>query len=369
MDLEFIPVANPRLQYLSYKKEIDASIQKVLSGGRYIQGENVREFENQFAKFLGLNHCIGVNSGTDAISIALRALEIGQGDEVITVSHTAVATVAAIEIVGAIPVLVDVDPISRCMDPKKIQSLITEKTKAIIPVHLYGQPADLNGILSIARKFGLRVVEDCAQAHGAQIGEKKVGTFGDVSCFSFYPTKNLGALGDGGIVATNSEELADRIRKVREYGWKDRYISQIPGVNSRLDELQAAILLVKLPHLIADNQKRRNLAEQYCRELESSPFGLPEKIEGTTSVMHLFVIEHERRDALIKYLEGFGIGSGIHYPQAVHQQPAYIGRFKGRESLPQTERLVQRIISLPIYPELQEDQVHRVCQKLLEWRG
>jgi dTDP-4-amino-4,6-dideoxygalactose transaminase len=367
MDQDYIPVANPRLQYLAHKKEIEDAIQQVLSGGRYILGEAVRNFEQKFAAYLGIHQCIGVGNGTDAISIAIRALGIGRGDEVITVSHTAVATVAAIELAGAIPVLADIDPVNRCLDPNQISGLICERTKAILPVHLYGQPADMDTILSVAHQYNLRVIEDCAQAHGAAINEKKVGTFGDIACFSFYPTKNLGAIGDGGAIATNSDEIAERVRWLREYGWKDRYISQFPGVNSRLDEIQAAILLVKLNHLETDNLKRMKLAQQYIQELNECSFKLPQLRNDITHAMHLFVLEHDRRDELKEYLDAAGIGTAIHYPRAVHQQPAYLGRLKGADNLPVTEKIVPSHLSLPMYPELEPGQVVRICQVMRDW--
>ncbi len=367
MDQEFIPVANPRQQYLSHKKEIEDAIQQVLSGGRYILGEAVRNFERNFAAYLGVNHCIGVGNGTDAISIAIRSLGIGKGDEVITVSLTAVATVAAIEMAGAVPVLADINPNDRTIDPSCIISLINERTKAILPVHLYGQPADMETIVSIAKKFQLHVIEDCAQAHGAAINGKKVGSFGDIACFSFYPTKNLGAIGDGGAIATNSEELARQVQYLREYGWKERYISEFPGVNSRLDELQAAILSVKLAHLEADNLKRMELARQYIQALDGCSFKLPLIKSNSTHAMHLFVIEHDNREVLKKYLEAEQIGTAIHYPQAVHQQPAYLGRLKGAADLPITEKIVPRLLSLPMYPELHTEQVARICQVLRGW--
>ena len=369
MDQEYIPVANPRLQYLAHKKEIEDAIQQVLSGGRYILGEAVGNFERNFAAYLGVKHCIGVGNGTDAISIAIRALGIGKGDEVITVSLTAVASVAAIEMAGAVPVLADINPTDRTIDPSCITSLINERTKAILPVHLYGQPADMETIVSIAKKYQLLVIEDCAQAHGAAINGKKVGSFGDIACFSFYPTKNLGAIGDGGAIATNSEALANQARWLREYGWKVRYISEFPGVNSRLDELQAAILSVKLAHLEADNLKRIELARQYIQALDGCSFKLPMIENKSTHAMHLFVIEHHKRDELRKYLEAEQIGTAIHYPQAVHQQPAYLGRLKGADNLPTTEKIVPRLLSLPIYPELQPDQVARICQVLYEWHN
>lgn len=367
MDASFIAFASPLAQYHSHQAEIRKALDEALDGGQYILGKTVHAFEESFADYLGLKHCVGVNSGTDALVLALKALGIGAGDEVITVSHTAVATVAAIELAGATPVLADIDPLSRCIDPTCIPALISEKTKAILPVHLYGQPADMHAIMQIAREHGLLVIEDCAQAHGALIDGKKVGTFGDVACFSFYPTKNLGAIGDGGAVATNSDEVADRLRWLREYGWKERYISHMAGVNSRLDELQAAILSVKLKYLNEDNAKRIALAQQYFDELAGTEIGLPLKIAGTQSVYHLFVIEHALRDALKVHLFEAGVGTGIHYPQAIHQQPAYQRKLRGWDRLPVTEQLVVRILSLPMYPELQPEQVSRVCDEIKKW--
>lgn len=376
MDPSFIPFASPLAQYQSHQAEIQQALNKALDGGQYILGSTVRAFEEAFADYLGLKHCVGVNSGTDALILALKAFGIGAGDEVITVSLSAVATVAAIELAGATPVLADIDPHSRCIDPTCIPALISEKTKAIIPVHLYGQPADMPAIIRIAREHNLLVIEDCAQAHGALIDGKKVGTFGDAACFSFYPTKNLGAIGDGGAVAANSDEIANNLRWLREYGWKERYISHMAGTNSRLDELQAAILGVKLRYLDQDNGKRMVLAEQYRSELAGTEIILPARIERTQSVYHLFVIEHAfppketgtmLRDALKQHLFLAGVGTGIHYPQAIHQQPAYYQRLKGWDKLPVTEQLVGRILSLPMYPELQPEQVHKVCDEIKKW--
>lgn len=364
---DFIPIANPRQQYLKHKEEIDRAVASVLDGGSYILGSATRVFEEAFAGYIGVKHCVGVNSGTDALILALRACGVQTGDEVITVSHTAVATVAAIEAAGGQAVLADIDPQRRCIEPNVLESLITPKTKVILPVHLYGQPADMERILTLARAYGLKVIEDCAQAHGAAINGKKVGSFGDIACFSFYPTKNLGAIGDGGAVVTNSDELAEKVRGLREYGWKERYISHFAGVNSRLDEVQAAILMVKLRYLDADNMCRMQHASQYIQALAGSGLTLPVKIDGTSHAMHLFVIEHEKRSAMQTYLQEVGIGTAIHYPLAVHQQPAYLERLQGCHSLPQTEKLVPRILSLPMYPELTEQQVASVCQRLQEW--
>lgn len=363
----FIPVANPKAQFESHEKEILDGIRKVLSSGWYILGDEVRNFEKEFANFLGVQFCIGVANGTDAIALALKAVRVSSGDEVITVSHSAVATTAAIEQIGAIPVFADIESKTRCIDPMNIEPLISEKTKAIVPVHIYGQPASMKKILNIARQRNLKVVEDCAQAHGAEIQGRKVGTFGDAAAFSFYPTKNLGALGDGGAVVTNSPEIADHVRWIREYGWKERYISSIQGVNSRLDELQAAILRVKLAHLSINNARRRQIAERYSSSTDGIRIIPPVKIDGTLHAMHLFVIECEERDALQRFLESEGIGTAKHYPMAIHQQPAYMGRIRCCDSLPCTESLYRHILSLPMYPELTDDQIERICLALKKW--
>ncbi|HOH91986.1 MAG TPA: DegT/DnrJ/EryC1/StrS family aminotransferase [Anaerolineaceae bacterium] len=364
MNAKRIPVSDPHASYLSYKNEIDAAIHKVLDSGWYILGEVTREFESNFADYIGVKHCVGVNSGTDAISLALRALDIGAGDEVITVSLTAVATVAAIDLVGATPVLCDIDPDTRYMDASKVQGLISEKTKAILPVHLYGHPADLPALQAIAKKHNLFLIEDCAQAHGAQIDGKMIGSFGDLACFSFYPTKNLGAFGDGGAVCTNNDALADRLRWLREYGWKERYISYYKGMNTRLDEMQAAILNVKLKHLEHDTQKRIAIAQTYQHALAGLDLKLPSTKPGYRHVYHLYVVEANHREGLQTYLRDNGIATAIHYPQAVHQQPAYSQKIKGFHDLPVTNSLVPKILSLPMYPELSEDKQEHVIEMI-----
>ncbi len=364
MNKDFIPVANPKEQFKSYEKKIIDKIMKVLSKGVYILGEEVEYFEKEFAEFHGVKFCIGVANGTDAIAIALKATGILPGDEVITVSHSAVATVSAIEQIGAIPVFADIDLKTRCIDPGQISPLISEKTKAIIPVHIYGQPAPVEEICSIARKHRLKVIEDCAQAHGAEIDGKKVGTFGDAGAFSFYPTKNLGAIGDGGAIVTNSSDIAENARNIRQYGWEKRYISSVPGINSRLDEIQAAILRVKLPYLLKDNERRRTIAGYYKKFINNDKISLPSDIPGTVHSMHLFVIECDNRDELQKYLMKENIGTAIHYPMAIHQQPAYAGRIRGSNKLSNTETLYRKILTLPIYPELSEEQIVRVCNVL-----
>lgn len=353
---------NPRAQYLAHKSEIDNALLRVLDKGWYILGEEVKAFEAEFASYIGVAHGIGVGSGTEALHLALAACGIGPGDEVITVSHTAVATVAAIELAGAIPVLVDIEPDFYTINPCKLATAITARTKAIITVHLYGQAADLEPILELARKHRLRVIEDCAQAHGATYKGQRVGSYGDMACFSFYPTKNLGALGDGGMVVTDQPELADRARLLREYGWAERYVSHIPGWNSRLDELQAAILRVKLRSLDQDNAARAHIATKYRDGLSGSGLILPFVREEATHVYHLYVVRASRRDALRQHLKDKGIAALVHYPVPVHLQPAYKGRLAGSDNLSETERAAHDVLSLPIYPELNETDVQTVIE-------
>lgn len=367
MGNNFIPVANPLAQFNAHETEIRNAMERVVKSGRFILGTEVDGFEEEFASFLGARFAIGVASGTDALLLALKAVGVCSGDEVITVSHSAVATVAAIELAGAVPVFADIDYSTRCIDPVKIPSLVSDRTKAVLPVHIYGQPAPMPEIIAIAQRFGLKVIEDCAQAHGAEIYGSKVGTFGDASAFSFYPTKNLGALGDGGAVVTNSPELAAKVRNLREYGWKERYISDFAGGNSRLDELQAAILRAKLPYLSADNAKRRNIAARYAAVVKDTELCAPSEITDTLHAMHLFVVESGERDALHRFLLESGIGSAIHYPLAIHRQPAYRGKIRGWEDLKVTDELYRRILTLPLYPEMTDGDVDMVCKTLGRW--
>ena len=357
----FIPIANPRQQYLKHKEEIDRAVASVLDGGSYILGSATRAFEEAFAGYIGVKHCVGVNSGTDALILALRACGVQTGDEVITVSHTAVATVAAIEAAGGLAVLADIDTQRRCIEPNVLESLITPKTKVILPVHLYGQPADMERILTLARAYGLKVIEDCAQAHGAAINGKKVGSFGDIACFSFYPTKNLGAYGDAGAVVTQHKEVADLVRKLRNYGEAQRYTHTMRGYNSRLDELQAAILRVKLGYLEAWNEARRERASWYREGLADAPVALPEEARWARPVYHLFVVRSPERDALQQHLRECGVGTLIHYPVPIHLQPAYEDLGYGKGTFPVAEKACSEVLSLPMYPELSREMVNRVC--------
>jgi len=351
---------NPAAQYRAHQAEIDAALHACLESGWYILGENVRSFERELADYLGVTDGVGVGSGTDALHVALAACGVGAGDEVITVAHTAVATVAAVEMAGATPVLVDIDPGSYTIDPAQVERAVTAKTKAIVPVHLYGLPADLTPVLAIARARGIRVIEDCAQAHGASYRGRRVGSWGDLACFSFYPTKNLGALGDGGMVVTSDADLARRARLLREYGWAERYVSQVPGWNTRLDELQAAVLRVKLRHLEEDNARRARLAALYQQALAGCDLTLPACREGCVHAYHLYVIRSSRRDELRSFLRAEGIEALIHYPVPVHLQPAYAGRLRGADRLEETERAAREVLSLPMYPELSDEELCRV---------
>ena len=360
-----IPCANPKAQYLAHKQEIDDAVRRVLESGWYILGDEVRAFEEEFAAYLGVGHSVGLGNGTEALHLALVACAIGHGDEVVTVSHTAVATVAAIELAGAKPVFVDIDPVTYTMDPDLLEKSITSKTKAVLPVHLYGHPAPMEDILAIAREYGLCVIEDCAQAHGANYRGKRVGSFGDMGCFSFYPTKNLGALGDGGAVVTSDPELAEKARLLREYGWAERYVSYIPGWNSRLDELQAAILRVKLKYLDEDNGARARLAALYIKGLSETGLVLPRVRERADHVYHLFAVGAPDRDRLLAHLHSRDIGAAIHYPVPVHMQPAY-AHLEVRGLL-ETDRVARQIISLPMYPEMTEIEVDAVITAVKEF--
>ena len=364
-----IPQADPRAGYLVQRTAIDAALTRVFEGGVYILGREVEMFEAAFADYIGVRHAIGVGSGTDAIELALRASNIGAGDLVFTVSHTAVATVAAIERAGATAVLVDVEPGTYTMAPHELSRALRMtrpgRPAAVLPVHIHGQPAELSELAEIARVHDLRLIEDCAQSHGALYCGEPTGSFGDVACFSFYPTKNLGALGDGGMVVTSDPTLAVALREIREYGWRDRYVSARIGINSRLDAIQAAILGVKLRTLTADNARRQTIAARYDAGLAGLPLALPVRRPNATHVFHQYVIRLAERDALRNRLRASGVGTGIHYPVPVHRQPAYSGRLTcGPSGLGVTERAASQILSLPIYPQLMYEAVDRVIAEI-----
>jgi len=349
--------------------EIDAAVLCAMGSGRYILGEEVKAFEKEFSDYLEVPYGFGVGSGTEALHLALAACKIGPGDEVITTAHTAVATVSAIELTGATTVFCDIEPDYFALDPEKLEAKITSRTKAVIPVHIYGQSSALSSIQAISKNHGLWLIEDCAQAHGAKFHGKRVGAVGDISCFSFYPTKNLGAIGDGGFVATTNVELAERVKLLREYGWKERYVSHINGWNSRLDELQAAILRIKLRYLDNDNRRRRAIAAQYNQAFEELALILPPERPEAEHVYHLYVLRAKHRDQLIEHLAQHGIGALIHYPVPVHLQPAYTGRLGLPGDLPVTEHAAKEILSLPIYPELTADEVGQVIATVRNWKN
>ncbi len=367
-----VPQSDPKASYLAHQQEIDEAIKQTLDSGWYILGKQVTAFEQEFAAYIGVEHSVGVANGTDAIVLALRACGVGAGDAVITVSHTAVATVAAIELAGAEPLMVDIDPATFTISPQWIEDVIKAyrgkaKLKAIIAVHLYGHPADMAAIQELARRYDLRVVEDCAQSHGASIkdgfADRRVGSIGDIATFSFYPTKNLGALGDGGAVVTNDAGLAERLKLLREYGWRERYVSEIAGMNSRLDELQAALLRVKLKALDKENSRRRQIASAYNEGLKDGGLNLPKSIGDVSHVYHQYVVRSGERETLKDRLRTKGIGTLIHYPVPIHQQPAY--RHYANVALPETELAAREVLSLPMFPQLTDEQVGHVCQAII----
>ena len=363
-----IPFVDLKASYLEIQSELDAAALEVLRSGWYVLGPQVRAFEEEFAAWLGLPDAAGVASGTDALLLALLACGVGPGDEVITPSHTAVATVAAVELAGARPVFADIRPDTFTLDPDAVAAAITPQTRAIVAVHLYGQMAAMDALADLAHKRGLVLVEDCAQAHGAASQGRMAGAVGDIAAFSFYPTKNLGAAGDGGLVASRRPELVERVRSLRQYGWRQRYISDEAGYNSRLDELQAALLRVKLRRLEAWNRQRQALAARYDELLAGSSVTTPLAAPGNQHVYHLYVVRSSQRDALQAHLDRHGIATAIHYPVPVHQQPAY-RRLAPLGDLPESERAAAEILSLPLYPQMPLEHVERVAAGVREFAG
>lgn len=355
-----IPFAELKPQYLSIKDEIDAAVADVFDSGWFILGKQCAAFEQEFAAYHGGGHAAGCASGTDAIHLALRAVGIKPGDEVITPANTCVPTACGIAASGARPVFCDVDDDTLTMDPESLHSAITPKTRAIVPVHLYGHPCDMDAILDIAKARDIRVVEDCAQAHGSLYKGTKCGTFGDAAAFSFYPSKNLGAYGDGGAVLSRDAGVADRVRMLRNYGEESRYRSVSAGFNSRLDELQAAILRVKLRHLNAWNAARCALADTYRTALDGSVVRLPCEADWAMSNYHVFAVRCARRDALRAHLQESDIGTQIHYPTPLHLQPAYESLGYHNGDFPVSEAACNAVLSLPLYPELSAESVAEV---------
>jgi dTDP-4-amino-4,6-dideoxygalactose transaminase len=365
-----IPFVDLRKQYSEIKAELMRGIEGVLGAGIFVGGEEVAGFEEEFAQYCGVRFAVGVGSGTDALHLTLLACGVGRGHEVVTVPNTFIATTEAITLTGAKPVFVDIDAETCTMDANQIEGVITERTKAIIPVHLYGQPAHMEPILAIAERHKLLVIEDAAQAHGAVYNGKKVGGFGVAACFSFYPTKNLGAYGDGGAVVTDDEEIGQRVMMLRDHGSREKYRHEFEGLTSRLDSLQAAVLRVKLRHVDQWNQHRQERAFLYDALLkDATGVVCPTIREGCSHVYHLYVIRTKERNQLRKYLEGRGILTGIHYPVPLHLQPAYSYLGRGEGSYPVTERVAQEVLSLPMYPELNREDVETVAHEIKGFLG
>jgi dTDP-4-amino-4,6-dideoxygalactose transaminase len=366
-----VPQTDPGASYFADQVELDAAVRRVMQSGRFILGAEGAAFETEFADWLGAGEAVGCGNGTDALVLALRGLGIGAGDAVATVSHTAVATVAAIEMADGLPVLIDIEPETYTMNPADLEAVLVKPppgcppVRAVIVVHIYGQAAALDEILALAARHGVAVIEDCAQAHGATHGGRKLGTFGDAAAFSFYPTKNLGAFGDAGAVATRDAALAARLRALRQYGWRLRYVSDVPGINSRLDETQAAVLRVKLQTLDAGNARRREIAAAYDAALAGTGIAPPRRRPGCAHVFHQYVVQLDERDEVQRILAEQGVGTGIHYPVPVHLQPAYADRLPmGPMGCRETALAAGRILSLPMYPELRDAQLEQVCAAL-----
>ena len=361
----FVPFLDLAAQYASLKPEIDEAIQRVLDTHAFVLGPELAAFERDFARFVGSRHAIGVSSGTDALELVLRAYGIGRGDEILTVANTYIATCEAVSATGAIARWVDADARTYNIDPSLIEAGITERTRAIIPVHLYGQAADMDAIMGIARAYGLRVIEDCAQSVGARWRGRTTGTIGDAGCFSFFPGKNLGAYGDGGAVVTDDDDLADRLRLMRHHGMREKYVHEVEGFCRRLDNLQAAVLGIKLPRLPAWNAARQRVATQYDELLADVP-GLtrPAVAAEAEHVYHLYVVQVPRRDQVQVAMRESGVETGIHYPIPLHLQPAYADRKHRPEDFPGAAACAPRLLSLPIYPEITDEQVHHVADTL-----
>lgn len=347
-------------EYEEIKDDINKKISDVLKRGYYVSGNEVKKFESSFSEYIGTEKGLGVNSGSDALYMAIKALGIGEGDEVITVSHTFISTVDAITRNGAIPIFCDIDPDTYCIDTSKIDDKITDKTRAILPVHLYGHPADMDPILKIAHKNSLKIIEDCSQAHGAEYKGKKVGRFGDISCFSFYPVKNMGAYGDGGFIALNDDDLFKRLKMMQNYGQSKKYYHDFVGLNSRLDEIQAGILNVKLEYLNKWNIQRQIKAKIYDKFLDDFRYKIPSVKDYASHVYHLYVVRSGNRDVINDFLSQNSVKTLIHYPLPVHKQKAYLD-LGVNEHIPITEEICKRIISLPLNPWLDDAEIEKIC--------
>jgi dTDP-4-amino-4,6-dideoxygalactose transaminase len=364
--MEPVPYLDLQTQYYALRSEVLTAFEEICESARFAQGPATSDFEEKFAAYCGVDHCVSVNSGTSALHLALRCLDIGPGDEVITVSMTFIATAWAISYVGATPVFVDIDPVRRTLNPEKLEAAITPRTKAIIPVHLYGMPAEMDRIVAIAERHGLPIIEDAAQAHGAKYRGKRVGQFGKIACFSFYPGKNLGAYGEGGALITNEASTAQRARWLRDHAQSQKYFHDEIGYNYRMDSFQAAVLSIKLKHLEAWNRARMDRARYYTDLLKDSSYKLPSHLSGSECVWHCYVIETPERDRVRSALQNVGIQTAVHYPLPIHLQKAYAHLGYKSGDLPVTEALCEQCLSLPIYPELSKEKMSRVASVLLD---
>lgn len=369
MTTESIPLVDLKAQYAAIRPAVDRAVQSVLDSTNFIMGPEVKAFEQAFAAYCGTVHCVGVASGTAALELVLRALHVGPGSEVVTVAHTFIATAEAISSVGARPVFVDIDPRSYTMDPAALAAAITPATRAILPVHIYGQPAAMDAIMALGRQHGIPVIEDAAQAHGATWHGVAAGGLGDAACFSFYPGKNLGAYGDAGAVTTDNTEIAAQVRLLRNHGRRSKYLHEVKGYGERLDTLQAAILGAKLPFLPEWTAARRRLAARYSALLGDSDLVLPYVAPEADPSWHLYVVRTPQRDALLEHLQKQGIGAGVHYPVPLHLQPAYADLGYMRGALPVSEEVADSCLSLPLYPEMSDGQQDRVVAAILEFIG
>jgi len=365
-DMESVPYLDLQTQYDALRSEVLTALEEICESTRFAQGPATADFQAKFAEYCGVDHCVSLNSGTSALHLALRCLDIAPGDEVITVSMTFIATAWAISYVGATPVFVDIDPVRRTLNPDNLEAAITPRTKAIVPVHLYGMPAEMDRIMAIAEQHGLPVVEDAAQAHGARYRGKRVGQFGQIACFSFYPSKNLGAYGEGGALITNDASIATRARSLRDHAQSRKYLHDEIGYNYRMDSFQAAVLVIKLKHLDTWNTARVERARYYTELLKHSSYKLPAHLSDSECVWHCYVIETPERDRVRSAFQDAGIETAVHYPVPVHLQKAYAYLGHRRGDLPVTEALCEQCLSLPIYPELSKEKISRVASVLLD---
>ena len=364
--METVPYLDLQAQYRTLRSEVLSALEEICESTGFAQGPPTSEFESKFATYCGIDHCVSLNSGTSALHLALRCLDVGPGDEVVTVPMTFIATAWAISYVGATPVFVDIDPVRRTLNPDNLEAAITSRTKAIIPVHLYGMPAEMDRIIAVANRYGIPVIEDAAQAQGAKYRGKRVGQFGQIACFSFYPSKNLGAYGEGGALITNDASIAARARSLRDHAQSQKYLHDEIGYNYRMDSFQGAVLAIKLKHLDEWNTARNKCAQLYTKLLRNSSYKVPAHFSDSDCVWHCYVIETLERDRVRSCLQDLGIQTAVHYPVPIHLQKAYAHLGYRTGDLPVTEALCEQCLSLPIYPELSEEKISRVASVLLD---